>query len=57
MTIGKLPGIGRIRRTPRINLPVISTPTRKIIFEWGLTDTVITCILIVAWIAVYAFTQ
>ena len=57
MTIGKLPGIGRIRRTPRVNLPVISTPTRKIIFEWGLTDTVITCILIVAWIAVYAFTQ
>ena len=40
-----------------INLPVIHTGTRKIIFEWGLTDTVITCILVLAGIAVYAAIQ
>jgi hypothetical protein len=41
----------------RINLPVIHTGTRKIIFEWGLTDTVITCILTIAGVLVYAFTR
>ena len=40
-----------------INLPVISTGTRKIIFEWGLTDTVLTCILTIACLAAYAFSR
>ena len=40
-----------------INLPVISTGTRKIIFEWGLTDTVIACILTIAGVLVYAFSR